>query len=80
MEASKAITATAHKLSSLIYTMLHFGQDYVDAGAQYNESQYHERALRAAKRRAERLGYCRFSGTIYHWFSRSLTHPLGAVI
>lgn len=23
---------------------------------------------------------CRFSGTIYHLFSRSLTHPLGAVI
>ena len=23
---------------------------------------------------------CCFSGTIYHWFSRSLTHPLGAVI
>ena len=55
--APKAITATAHKLARIIYAMLRFGQDYVDAGAQYYESQYHERALRAAKRRAAQLGY-----------------------
>ena len=53
----KAITATAHKLARIIYAMLRFGQDYVDGGAQYYESQYHERALRAAKRRAAQLGY-----------------------
>ena len=29
--APKAITATAHKLARLIYTMLRYGQDYVDA-------------------------------------------------
>ena len=55
--APKAITATAHKLARIIYAMLRFGQDYVDAGAQYYESQYHERALRSAKRRAAQLGY-----------------------
>ena len=55
--APKAITATAHKLARIIYAMLRFGQDYVDAGAQYYENQYHERALRAAKRRAAQLGY-----------------------
>ena len=55
--APKAITATAHKLARLIYSMLRFGQDYVDAGAEYYESQYQQRALRAAKRRAHQLGY-----------------------
>ena len=51
------ITATAHKLARLIYTMLRYGQEYVDAGAEYYERQYQQRALRAAKRRAAQLGY-----------------------
>ena len=55
--APKAITATAHKLARLIYCMLRYGQEYVDAGAEYYESQYQQRALRAAKRRAAQLGY-----------------------
>ena len=37
--------------------MLRHGQAYVDAGAEYYESQYQQRALRAAKRRAAQLGY-----------------------
>ena len=37
--------------------MLRYGQDYVDAGAEYYENQYRQRALRAAKRRAAQLGY-----------------------
>ncbi len=53
----KAITATAHKLARLIYSMLRFGQEYVAAGAEYCERQYQQRALRAAKRRAAQLGY-----------------------
>ena len=55
--APKAITATAHKLARLVYSMLRYGQKYVDAGAEYYESQYQQRALRAAKRRAAQLGY-----------------------
>ena len=55
--APKAITATAHKLARIIYAMLRYGQDYVDAGADYYEAQYHQRALRSAKRRAAQLGY-----------------------
>ncbi len=55
--APKAITATAHKLARIIYSMLRFGQDYVDAGAEYYETQYRHRALNAAKRRAAQLGY-----------------------
>ena len=54
--APKAITATAHKLAGIIYSMLRHGQEYVDAGAEYYESQYRQRALRAAKRRAAQLG------------------------
>ena len=54
--APKAITATADKLARIIYSMLRYGQGYVDAGAQYYESQYRERALRAAKQRAAPLG------------------------
>ena len=55
--APKAITATAHKLARLIYSMLRYGHQYADAGAEYYESQYQQRALRAAKRRAAQLGY-----------------------
>ena len=57
MGAPKAITATAHKLARLVYSMLRYGQEYVDAGAEYYETQYQQRALRAAKRRAAQLGY-----------------------
>ncbi len=55
--APKAITATAHELARIIYAMLRYGQAYVDAGAEYYESQYRQRALRATKRRAAQLGY-----------------------
>ena len=55
MGAPKAVTATAHKLTKLVYSMLRYGQAYVDAGAEYYESQYHHRALRAAKRRVDQL-------------------------
>ena len=55
--APKAITATAHKLARIICSMLRHGQTYSDAGAEYYERQYQQRALRAAKRRAAQLGY-----------------------
>ncbi len=58
MDAPKAITATAHKLARLIYSMLRYGQDYVDVGAEYYENQYQQRALHAVQRRAAQLG-CR---------------------
>ncbi len=55
--APKAITATAHKLARIIYSMLRYGQVYVDAGAEYYEQQYQQRALHTARRRAAQLGY-----------------------
>ena len=56
-EAPTAITATAHKLARIIYSMMRYGQEYVDAGAEHYERQHRQRALRAAKRRAALLGY-----------------------
>ena len=53
----KAITAAAHKLARIIYSMLRQGQNYVDQGAEYYENQYRQRAFRAAQRRAAQLGY-----------------------
>ena len=55
--APKAITATAHKLARIIYSMLRYGHQYADAGAEYYERQYQQRALRTTKRRAAQLGY-----------------------
>lgn len=55
--APKAITATAHKIARTIYSILRYGQQYVDAGAEYYERQYRNRALRNATRRAAQLGY-----------------------
>ena len=54
--APKAITATAHKLARIIYAMLRYGREYVDAGAEHYERQHHQRALRATTRRAAQLG------------------------
>ena len=55
--APKAITATAHKLARIIYSMLRHEQAYADAGAEYYETQYRQRALRSARQRAAQLGY-----------------------
>ena len=53
----EAITATAHKLARLIYSMLRYGQEYVDAGQDYYERQYRERVLHNMARTAKQLGY-----------------------
>ena len=42
-------------LARIIYSTLRYGKQYVDAGAEYYESQYRQRALRAAKRRAAQV-------------------------
>jgi transposase len=55
--APKAITATAHKLARLIYSLLKYGQQYLDLGQDYYERQYQHRLLRNLTRRAEDLGY-----------------------
>lgn len=57
MDKGKAVTAAAHKLARLIYTMLTKGQDYVDQGQQYYEERYRDRVLRQMTRRAGELGF-----------------------
>jgi len=53
----KAITATAHKLARMIYSMLKHGTQYVDAGQDYYEQRYRTRVVENLKRRATELGF-----------------------
>ena len=56
MDKPKAVTAAAHKIARLIYTMLTKGQEYTDQGQDYYEERYRERVLRALSQRAAKLG------------------------
>jgi transposase len=56
MDKPKAVTAAAHKLARLIYTMLSKGEEYTDQGQEYFEERYRERVLRHLANRAEKLG------------------------
>jgi transposase len=55
--APKAMTATAHKLARLVYSMLRYGADYVDAGQQAYEQKYRDRVLTNLQRKAKAFGY-----------------------
>ncbi len=50
------MTAAAHKLARLIYTMLTKGEEYTDQGQDYHERHYRERVLQALAQRAAKLG------------------------
>ena len=56
MDKPKAITAAAHKLARLIYTMLTKGEAYTDQGQDYYEERYRERVMQQLARRAEKMG------------------------
>ena len=53
----KAITATAHKLARLIYSMLKHGTAYVTQGLEAYEQQYRARVVKNLSRKARELGY-----------------------
>jgi hypothetical protein len=53
----KAITATAHKLARLIYTMLKHGTAYVRQSLADYERHYRDRMVQHLTRRAKALGY-----------------------
>lgn len=53
----KAITATARKLACLVYRMLRYGMQYVDAGQQQYEQKYQEQQHKYLERQAAALGY-----------------------
>ena len=55
--APKAITATAHKLARLVYSMLKHGSAYVAQGMDEYERRYRERVVKGLARRATELGY-----------------------
>ena len=57
MGAPKAITATAHKLARLIYSMLKHGTAYVRQGMDEYEQQYRDRTVKHLTRRAQTFGY-----------------------
>lgn len=55
--APKAITATAHKLARLVYSMLKYGTAYLDIGQKRYEESYRTRALQNLKRKAQEFGF-----------------------
>jgi len=55
--APKAITATAHKISRIIYYMLKFKIEYVDMGAEHYETQYKNRLIGSLTKKAASLGF-----------------------
>lgn len=55
--APKAITATAHKLARLVYSMLKYGVAFVDAGQDEYEERYRSRVVHNLTRRAQELGF-----------------------
>ena len=56
MDKPKAVTAAAHKLARMVYTMLTKGEQHTDQGQDYFEERYRERVLRALSQRAAKLG------------------------
>lgn len=56
MDKPKAVTAAAHKLARLIYTLLTKGEEYTDQGQDYFEERYRQRVLHQLSIRAEKLG------------------------
>jgi transposase len=55
--APKAITATAHKLARIIYSMLSTGKNYHDLGEKHYEEQHRQRVVENLKRRSKELGF-----------------------
>ena len=53
----KAITATAHKLARLVYSLLQHGSAYVPQGLDAYEAPYHERQVTTMAKQAKALGY-----------------------
>ena len=55
--APKAITATAHKLARIFYTLWKTGKQYVDLGARHYEERYKDKIVRSMKKRLHDMGY-----------------------
>jgi len=55
--AAEAVTATAHKLARLLYTMLRYRKEFVDIGEDGYLQMFKERIIRNMKRKALDCGY-----------------------
>lgn len=55
--APKAITATAHKIARLFYSLWTRGEAYVDPGIDYYERKYQERLVQNLTKKAHSLGF-----------------------
>ncbi len=53
----KAITATAHKIARLVYSLLRYGEEYVAVAEEEFERRHRDRSLRSLERRARILGF-----------------------
>ena len=51
-----AVTATAHKLARLVYSLLKNGTEYIDKGVEHYEMQYKQRIRKNMKKRAKQFG------------------------
>ena len=56
-DRATAVFATARKLAQLIYRALHWGQAYVDHGAEAYEQSQQQARIRNLERRAAQMGY-----------------------
>ena len=54
--AAKAITATAHKLARILYSLLCNGTSYEDPGENAYEVKYQQRILHNLKQKAKKMG------------------------
>ena len=54
---AKALTASPHKLATIVYNRLRYGKAYMDRGAAYDAQQYRQRVLKHLQRRAKQLGF-----------------------
>jgi transposase len=57
LEAPVAVKAMAAKLARLVYRMLRYGMQFVDLGAMFYETRYHQRQIGSLRRKAAKLGF-----------------------
>lgn len=57
LDRPKVITATAHKIALLVYTMLVKGAEYTDQGQEYFEEGYRQRVIHHLAKCAERFWF-----------------------
>lgn len=55
--APKAITAAAHKIAKIIFSMLKTGEEYRESGQNYYEEQYRDRLIKNLNKRAKEFGF-----------------------